>query len=206
MVNNIYCIGRNYTEHAQELGNNVEAQPVVFSKPTISLITDNLITLPKFSSDVHFETEIVIKISKPGFEIPEDHAADHYDSVAVGLDLTARDLQTELKNKKLPWLLAKGFKGSCYISDFYPKQHLPADISFGLELNGKLVQDGNTNAMIFTVPKLIAFISQYIPLQQDDVIFTGTPKGVGQLHEGDKLTLLLEGERLTELLVQHSPK
>lgn len=201
MINNIYCIGRNYSEHAKELGNQVEEQPIVFSKPNTSLVEGQLLQLPKFSSDVHYETEVVIKISRAGFEISEDLAEDYYDSVAVGLDLTARDLQAELKNKQLPWLLAKGFKGACYVSDFFPKQQLPENIHFGLKINDNQVQSGNTGDMLFGMAKIISFISQYIALQPGDIIFTGTPKGVGKLQAGDRLTLLLEGKVLTELRV-----
>ncbi|MBT0724633.1 fumarylacetoacetate hydrolase family protein [Rosenbergiella sp. S61] len=201
MINNIYCIGRNYTEHAQELGNRVEEDPVVFSKPNSSLITDNTITLPGFSQDVHYETEIVIRISAPAFQIDIDQAEECFDKIAVGLDLTARDLQAELKNKKLPWLLAKGFNGSCYVSDFVPKQAVPEPIHFALEINGKKVQQGVSSEMVFSMKYIIAFISQYIALQPGDIIFTGTPKGVGKLKTGDKLRLSLEGEMMAELQV-----
>ena len=202
MINNIYCIGRNYTEHAQELGNRVEDDPVVFSKPNSSLITSNIIHLPTFSQDVHYETELVVRISVPAFKIDVDRAEDHYDAIAVGLDLTARDLQSDLKNRKLPWLLAKGFKDSCYVSEFYPKETLPQPIHFALSINGSNVQAGNSQEMVFSIPQIIAFISQYIALQPGDIIFTGTPKGVGKLEVGDRLTPSLEGKNLAELQVE----
>lgn len=202
MINNIYCIGRNYVEHAQELGNRVEEDPVVFSKPNSALIVGNIITLPTFSQDVHYETELVIRISAPAFQIEPDQADAYYDSVAIGLDLTARDLQADLKSKKLPWLLAKGFNGSCYVSDFVAKQTVPQPIHFGLAINGKTVQQGVSSEMVFSIKQIIAFISRYIALQPGDIIFTGTPKGVGKLESGDTLRLTLEGEMMAELQVE----
>jgi len=202
MINNIYCIGRNYVEHAQELGNRVEEDPVVFSKPNSALIVGNTITLPTFSQDVHYETELVIRISAPAFQIEPDQADAYYDGVAIGLDLTARDLQADLKSKKLPWLLAKGFNGSCYVSDFVAKQTVPKPIHFGLAINGKTVQQGVSSEMVFSIKQIIAFISRYIALQPGDIIFTGTPKGVGKLESGDTLRLTLEGEMMAELQVE----
>ncbi|MCL9668694.1 fumarylacetoacetate hydrolase family protein [Rosenbergiella epipactidis] len=201
MINNIYCIGRNYVEHAQELGNRVEEDPVVFSKPNSALIVGDTITLPTFSQDVHYETELVIRISAPAFQIEPDQADAYYDSVAIGLDLTARDLQADLKSKKLPWLLAKGFNGSCYVSNFVAKQAVPQPIHFGLAINGKTVQQGVSSEMVFSIKQIIAFISRYIALQPGDIIFTGTPKGVGKLESGDTLRLTLEGEMMAELQV-----
>lgn len=202
MINNIYCIGRNYVEHAHELGNRVEEDPVVFSKPNSALIVGNTITLPTFSQDVHYETELVIRISAPAFQIEPDQADAYYDSVAIGLDLTARDLQADLKSKKLPWLLAKGFNGSCYVSDFVAKKTVPQPIHFGLAINGKTVQQGVSSEMVFSIKQIIAFISRYIALQPGDIIFTGTPKGVGKLESGDTLRLTLEGEMMAELQVE----
>lgn len=202
MINNIYCIGRNYVEHAHELGNRVEEDPVVFSKPNSALIVGNTITLPTFSQDVHYETELVIRISAPAFQIEPDQADAYYDSVAIGLDLTARDLQADLKSKKLPWLLAKGFNGSCYVSDFVAKQTVPQPIHFGLAINDKTVQQGVSSEMVFSIKQIIAFISRYIALQPGDIIFTGTPKGVGKLESGDTLRLTLEGEMMAELQVE----
>ncbi|MBT0728658.1 fumarylacetoacetate hydrolase family protein [Rosenbergiella nectarea] len=201
MINNIYCIGRNYAEHAQELGNRVEEDPVVFSKPNSSLIVGNTIVLPTFSQDVHYETELVVRISATAFQIEVDHADAYYDTIAIGLDLTARDLQADLKSKKLPWLLAKGFNGSCYVSDFVAKQTVQEPIHFALDINGKAVQQGVSSEMVFSIKYIIAFISRYIALQPGDIIFTGTPKGVGKLETGDKLRLTLEGKVMAELQV-----
>lgn len=202
MINNIYCIGRNYTEHAKELGNNVEDNPIVFSKPNTSLIKTNQIILPDFSEEIHFETEIIIRISKKCYKVSEPLANEYFDGIAIGLDLTARDLQTELKNKKLPWLLSKGFKGSCYISDFFNKNDLSEDISFELNLNDITAQSGNTKDMMFKFNKIISFISEFIELNPGDVIFTGTPKGVGKLNPNDKLKLIINGNIISELNVK----
>lgn len=202
MINNIYCIGRNYAEHAKELGNRVEAEPVVFSKPNSSLIHGSQMTLPAFSQDIHFETELVLRICRDGFQISEVEADSYFDEVAVGLDLTARDIQTDLKEKKLPWLLCKGFKDSCYISSFVKKDRLDKDISFHMLLNGTQRQSGNSRDMIFGFNAIISFVSKYIPLVENDVIFTGTPKGVGQLHAKDVITLFLEDQEIGNLTVK----
>lgn len=202
MINNIYCIGRNYSEHAKELGNNVESEPIIFSKPNSSLIIDNEITLPDFSSDVHYETELVVKINKEGFQIKLADVESYYNEIAVGLDLTARDLQTKLKEKKLPWFLSKGFKDSCYVSAFVPKNTFGEDVSFSMLLNGETRQVGNTKDMIFSIPKIIVYLSQFIILKPDDLIYTGTPKGVGKLNHGDQISLFLENKKIANLKVK----
>lgn len=201
MINNIYCIGRNYSEHAKELGNNVEVEPIVFSKPNSSLVIKDVITLPEFSNDVHYETELVIKIVKEGFQIKEQDAENYYNEVAVGLDLTARDLQFKLIEKRLPWLLSKGYKDSCYVSSFFNKHDFEKDIHFSMRLNGELRQDGNTNEMVFNIPQLISYLSQFIPLTPNDLIYTGTPKGVGKLNHGDKIELFLEQQQVSSLRI-----
>jgi acylpyruvate hydrolase len=201
MIGNIYCVGRNYVAHAAELGNSVEAEPVIFSKPVTSVCTGNVIQLPEFSNSVHFETELVVKISQKCFKIDEKHAVDCFDSYALGLDLTARDLQNRLKEKRLPWFLAKGFKDSAYLTEFFPKADLPEPLHFEMELNGETKQVGNTENMIFKIPEIIAFLSQYIPLYPDDVIFTGTPAGVAALTSGDRISLYLAGRAISEVIV-----
>ncbi|MDI2111825.1 fumarylacetoacetate hydrolase family protein [Commensalibacter nepenthis] len=202
MINNIYCIGRNYSEHAKELGNNVEAEPIIFSKPNASLVTNDVITLPDFSNEVHYETELVIKIIKEGFKITKIDAETYYDEVAVGLDLTARDLQTKLRKKELPWFLSKGFKDSCYVSSFIPKKNFGKHIRFSMNQNGIIRQEGNTQDMVFDIPSIISYLSQYIILSPNDLIYTGTPKGVGQLHRGDQITLFLEDQKMAQLQVK----
>lgn len=201
MINNIYCVGRNYAEHAKELGNRVEAKPVIFSKPNASLVQGNYITLPSFSHDVHYETELVLKISQDGFQIKENEAENFYDEVAVGLDLTARDLQSELKENKLPWLLSKGFKDSCFISTFVNKKNLTQPLKFSMTLNDVVCQRGSSDEMIFNFNQIIAFISQFIPLKKSDVIFTGTPKGVGKLSHKDQIALFLENREVATVQV-----
>lgn len=201
MINNIYCVGRNYPAHAHELGNKVEAEPIIFSKPNSSLITSNNLTLPAFSSDIHFETELVIRIARDGFNINPEQAHDYFDAVAIGLDLTARDLQTRLKQGQLPWLLSKGFKGSAFISEFIAKQNLPDNIHFVMQLNGETRQKGNSADMIFSFEAIISYISQFIELKQDDVIFTGTPQGVGKLTGGEVIQLSIENQLTCRLSV-----
>lgn len=200
---NIFCIGRNYAEHAKELGNKVEADPTVFMKPTSSVIEGNTIILPGFSSDVHYETELVIMISKECRNVSEAQAKDCFDKIAIGLDLTARDLQSQLKAKGLPWLLSKGFDNSCYMSEFTDKsrvQDIDA-IPISMELNGVRKQHDTTRSMIFTIPFLISFLSQYFTLKPGDVVFTGTPSGVGKLAKGDKVKISIDGVISQELSV-----
>ncbi|MCZ2158283.1 fumarylacetoacetate hydrolase family protein [Bartonella sp. 220] len=202
MMNNIYCVGYNYVEHAYELGNVVEKEPVIFSKPNSSLILGNEIYLPDFSKEIHFETEIVLRISKDTFMVTEVEAEECYDAIAVGLDLTARDLQTKLKNKKLPWLLSKGFKGAAYVSDFMDKEKIKNPITFEMKLNGKTRQLGNTENMIFSFRKIISFLSSYIQLENGDIIYTGTPQGVGKLSQFDRIELYIEDKLISEIKVK----
>ncbi|MET3589953.1 2-keto-4-pentenoate hydratase/2-oxohepta-3-ene-1,7-dioic acid hydratase in catechol pathway [Bartonella silvatica] len=202
MINNIYCVGRNYVEHAHELGNIVENEPIIFSKPNSSLILGSQIYLPNFSKDIHFETEIVLKISKDTFMVSEVEAVGCYDAVAIGLDLTARDLQTKLKEKKLPWLLSKGFKGAAYVSDFINKEKVNDPITFEMRLNGKTRQLGSTRDMIFSFGKIISFLSRYIQLKVDDIIYTGTPQGVGKLAPLDEIELYIEDKLISKIEIK----
>lgn len=202
MINNIYCVGRNFAEHAKELGNQIESVPVIFSKPNTSLVEGDTIILPDFSHDIHYETEMVLKISQDGFKISENKAENYYDEIALGLDLTARDLQTALKEKKLPWFLAKGFKDSCYLSSFVKKELLSLPICFSMKLNGEERQRENSNNMIFNFSKIISYISQFVPLKKSDVIFTGTPKGVGKLKSGDQISLFLQENEIAIVKVK----
>ncbi|WP_375618688.1 MULTISPECIES: fumarylacetoacetate hydrolase family protein [unclassified Bartonella] len=202
MINDIYCVGYNYVEHVHELGNVVEDEPVIFSKPKSSLVLGNEIYLPDFSKEIHFETEIVLKISKDAFMIMEAEAKECYDAVAIGLDLTARDLQTKLKGKRLPWLLSKGFKGAAYVSDFINKEKINNPITFAMKLNSETRQVGNTKNMIFSFEKIISFLSHYIQLRRGDFIYTGTPQGVGKLSQFDRIELYLENQLISELKVK----
>lgn len=200
----IICIGRNYAEHAKELGNEVPESPVIFIKPDTAVLKKGSdFYIPEFSNDVHYELEVVLKISKGGKYIQEENAGKYFDEIGLGIDFTARDLQSKLKEKGLPWELAKGFDGSAVISDFYPKEHFDLKkLQFSLTKNGEKVQDGNTEMMIFSPEKIIAFVSQYFTLRVGDLIFTGTPKGVGKVAENDILDAFLEDKKVLSLRIQ----
>jgi len=188
----IICVGRNYSEHAKELNNPVNEQPVIFLKPeTAQLQRRQPFFLPDFSNEIHHEAEIVIKICRLGKNISEKFAHKYYDEVSIGIDFTARDLQSSLKAKGLPWELAKAFDSSAPVGEFIPKSDLESTtaIPFSLNKNGVTVQSGNTSDMIFSIDFVISFVSQYFTLKKGDLIFTGTPKGVGPVAKGD----ILEG-------------
>lgn len=195
-VGTIYCIGRNYIKHIQELENEVNADPVLFLKPAASLITQGReIELPAFSSDVHHETEVVLLVGREGRHIAEADALHHIAGVGIGLDLTARDTQSALKAKGLPWTISKGFETAACVSDFHPTQEY-ADLSalhFTLYVNGEMRQEGDTSLMIFSVPRIVAFISSIVTLHPGDLIYTGTPHGVAALAPGDRLDLEMHG-------------
>ncbi len=193
----IFCIGRNYSEHAKELGNAVPEDPVVFTKPDTALLkNDEPFYLPDFSTDVHHEVELVIKISKVGKNIQEKFARNYFQEIGLGIDFTARDVQSKLKAKGLPWDLAKGFDGAAPLGKFIDVANRAQldNISFGLQKNGQWVQQGNTKDMIFSFEKIIAFVSSYFTLKVGDLIYTGTPAGVGPVAIGDVLEGFLEGE------------
>ena len=200
----IICIGRNYAEHAQELGNEIPENPVIFMKPDTAVLKKGSdFYIPEFSNDVHYELEVVLKISKGGKYILEENAHKHYEEIALGIDFTARDLQRHLKGKGLPWELAKGFDGSAVLSEFYPKNKFNlTELQFSLLKNKEEVQKGNTNLMLFSPDKIIAFVSQYFTLRVGDLIFTGTPKGVGKVEENDFLEAYLEEEKVLDLRIQ----
>lgn len=185
----IFCIGRNYSEHAKELGNAVPENPVVFSKPDTALLKNGEpFYLPEFSKDVHHEIELVIRINKVGKNIQEKFAQNYFNEIGLGVDFTARDLQAQLKAKGLPWELAKGFDGSAPLGDFFSIEGLDLNnINFGLKKNDVWVQQGNSRDMIFSFAQIISFISSYFTLKVGDLIYTGTPAGVGPVKIGDKL-------------------
>jgi 2-keto-4-pentenoate hydratase/2-oxohepta-3-ene-1,7-dioic acid hydratase in catechol pathway len=193
----IFCIGRNYGLHAKELGNAIPENPVVFSKPDTALLKNGeQFYLPDFSNDVHHEVELVIKISKVGKNIQEQFARNYFTEIGLGVDFTARDLQTQLKEKGLPWELAKAFDNSAPLGDFISvadRKELN-NIEFGLQKNGTWVQQGNAADMIFSFEKIIAFVSTYFTLKVGDLIYTGTPAGVGPVKIGDVLEGFLEGK------------
>ena len=200
----IICIGRNYAEHAKELGNEIPENPVIFMKPDTAILKKGSdFYIPEFSDDVHYELEVVLKISKGGKYIQEDKASNYFDEIGLGIDFTARDLQSKLKEKGLPWELAKGFDGSAVVSEFYKKSDFDMrNLSFSLMENKEKVQDGNTSMMIFSPEKIIAFVSQYFTLKTGDLIFTGTPQGVGKVEENDILQAFLEDEKVLDLRIQ----
>jgi 2-keto-4-pentenoate hydratase/2-oxohepta-3-ene-1,7-dioic acid hydratase in catechol pathway len=194
----IICIGRNYIEHARELNNPLPQNPVFFLKPDTALVIRNRpFYYPDFSNEIHYETELVLKICKVGKSIPEKYASDFYNSIGLGLDFTARDLQQKCKEKGLPWEIAKGFDYSAPVSpEFIPKDRFAdlKNIGFYLELNGSKVQTGNSGDMIFSFESIISYVSQFITLRTGDLIFTGTPAGVGPVKIGDKLEAYLENK------------
>lgn len=186
----VIAIGRNYAAHAKELNNPLPSSPVIFLKPDTAVLKDNKpFYIPDFSSDIHYELEVVLKVCKEGKHIAEKFAANYFDEVGLGIDFTARDIQNIHKEKGLPWELAKAFDNSAAISHFIPKSQIDDlnDLQFELKINGETRQNGNTKNILFSFEKIIAFVSQYITLKKGDLIFTGTPEGVGQVHQGDKL-------------------
>jgi acylpyruvate hydrolase len=193
----IIAIGRNYAAHAKELNNPLPSSPVIFLKPDTAILKDNKpFYIPDFSSDIHYELEVVLKVCKEGKHIQEKFAANYYDEVGLGIDFTARDIQSIHKEKGLPWELAKAFDNSAAISHFVPKSTIKDlyDLQFELKINKETRQNGNTKNILFSFEKIIAFVSQYITLKKGDLIFTGTPEGVGPVHPGDKLEAWLEGQ------------
>ena len=193
----IICIGRNYLAHVKELDNDLPTEPMFFMKPaTALLLPHNPFFYPDFSKQIHYETELVLRICKPGRSIDEKFASNYYDAITVGIDFTARDLQRECKAKGLPWEIAKAFDSSAPIGEFKKINELkhPEDIGFGLKLNDEWVQQGHSRDMIFSFDKIVSYISHFVTLKEGDYIFTGTPQGVGEVHIGDKLELFLEDE------------
>ena len=201
----IICIGRNYTEHVKELSNALPTEPVFFMKPDTSIITGNKpFFLPDFSNEIHHEVEIVLKISKVGKTIAEKFASRYYDEIGIGIDFTARDLQAKAKEKGLPWEIAKAFEGSAPLGKFISKKDLtdPKNINFHLDKNGKMVQQGSTIDMIFSFDRIISYVSRFFPLKTGDLIFTGTPAGVGPVTIGDHLQAYIENELLLDFKVK----
>jgi len=195
----IICIGRNYVEHIRELNNPVPSEPVFFLKPDSSLLIRNRpLYYPSFTSDLHYEVEIILKICKVGKHIQNEFAHTYFDEIGLGLDMTARDLQETAKKKSLPWTIAKGFDQAAPIGRFIPKSRFAdqGNISFHLDLNKKTVQKGNSGHMIYSFDDIISYISQFITLRTGDLIFTGTPSGVGPVKIGDILEAYLEGEKV----------
>ena len=193
----IICVGRNYVAHARELNNKVEDQPVIFLKPDTALIAARQpFFYPRFSTDIHHEVELVFRINKVGKNIEERFAHKYYDDITAGIDFTARDLQQSLKSRGLPWELSKGFDSSAPVGTFIPKSEFDSvnNIPFSLLVNGELRQSGNSSMMVFSIDRLVSFVSSYFTLKKGDLIFTGTPEGVGPVKIGDTLEAFI-GER-----------
>lgn len=191
----IFCVGRNYSEHAKELGNNVPENPVIFLKPDTAILKNNLpFFMPDFSQNIQHEVELVIRINKLGKKIEERFAKNYYSEIGLGIDFTARDLQNDLKSKGLPWELAKAFDNSAPLGDFVSLNKLSNPINFSLKKNGETEQQGNSSEMIFGFDKIISFISQYFTLKIGDLIYTGTPAGVSEVKIGDKLEGYIEDQ------------
>ena len=185
----IICIGRNYVDHAAELNNPVPKKPLLFMKPPSALLVNNKpLYYPEFTQDLHYEAEIVLKIGKNGKYVQEEFASEYYQEIALGIDFTARDLQAELKKKGHPWEIAKGFDNSAALSKFIPVEKVNRKaIEFRLDKNGQTVQSGNTKDLIFNFDYIIVYVSRFFKLQMGDLIYTGTPAGVGPVAIGDKL-------------------
>lgn len=201
----IFCVGRNYVDHAKELGNAVPEEPVIFMKPKSALLQPNTpFYYPEFTNELHYEAELVLHISKNGKYIQEHQAHRYYDAITVGIDFTARDIQAELKKKGLPWEKAKAWDQSAVIGKWVPLQSdtMRSPILFSMRKNKELVQDGNTAHMIFSCDHIVAHISQYFSLNIGDLIFTGTPAGVGECVVGDILEGYLKEEKMFELEIK----
>ena len=201
----IICIGRNYTNHIEELKNERPIEPVVFLKPDSAiLLKQHPFVLPEFSKDVHHEIEIIVKINKVGKYIEPKFAHKYYEEISLGIDFTARDLQEQLKQKGLPWEKAKAFDGSAVIGEFLPKTEFDSleNLTFELTNNGQIVQKGCSNHMIWGIDELIAYVSQFFTLKIGDIIFTGTPAGVAAVKPNDVLEGFLEGQQLFRIQVK----
>jgi acylpyruvate hydrolase len=201
----IIAIGRNYAEHAKELNNPVPGVPVIFMKPDTAVLKENKpFYHPDFSEDIHHEIEIVLKISKEGKHVSEKFAESYFEELALGVDFTARDIQSRHKEKGLPWELAKAFDNSAPVSEFLPKTQFADlhNLNFRLDVNGQNRQTGNTSNMLFSFAYIISFVSKYITLKKGDLIFTGTPQGVSKVNVGDRLEGYLEDIKLLDFCVK----
>lgn len=201
----IICIGRNYAEHAKEMNSAIPSEPVFFLKPDTALIKDNNpFYYPDFSKDIHHEVELVLKISKPGKNIQTQFANKYYDEIGIGIDFTARDIQAECKKNGLPWEKAKAFDGAAPIGKFIDKKQFSdqKNINFHLKINGNNIQEGNTKDLLFSFDTIIAYISKYFTLRTGDLIYTGTPEGVGPVKIGDRLEAFIEDQKLLDFEIR----
>ena len=201
----IICIGRNYLDHAKELGNKIPTSPLFFLKPDTAIQPKgHPFFIPDFSNNIHFEVELVIKISKNGKNIDEKFSHKYYNEIGIGIDFTARDIQEECKKNGLPWERAKGFDGSAQISnEFINKELLKLnDINFSLSLNNSIMQTGNSKNMIFSFDQIISYISKYYTLRAGDLIYTGTPSGVGKVERGDSLSCFINSNEMLKVNIK----
>ncbi len=201
----ILAIGRNYVAHIKELNNEIPTDPVIFTKPETALLRNNAaFYYPEFSSDIHYEVEIVLKMCKQGKNISEKFAHKYFEEIGIGIDFTARDIQGKAKKKGLPWAIAKGFDGSAPISHFVPTTGFNdlSNINFSLSLDGKIKQKGNTKLMIYSFSYIIAYISRFITLNKGDLIFTGTPEGVGPVQIGNILEAYIENKKMLQVEIK----
>ncbi|WP_340075697.1 fumarylacetoacetate hydrolase family protein [Leptobacterium sp. I13] len=201
----IICVGRNYAAHIEELQNERPEEPVIFMKPDSAVLPkEQDFYIPGFSNDIHYEVEILVKICKVGKHIDKRFAHKYYQEIGLGIDFTARDLQNRLKEKGLPWEKAKGFDGAAVIGTWQPKSNFVDvnNIKFQLLKNGEVVQQGNTNHMLWKIDELIAYISTYFTLKKGDVIFSGTPKGVGSVKENDYLEGTIENKKTVAVKIK----
>lgn len=197
----IICIGRNYVDHVDELKNDIPKNPIIFFKPSICKLEGSDFKIPDFSSDIHHEIEIIYKISKSGKNIPISDSINYISGIGLGIDFTARDIQSKFKEKGLPWSISKSFDNSAAVSKFKSIDEFRdiENIDFSLSKNSIKVQSGNTKLMIFKIEYLIYYISQFISLEENDIIFSGTPKGVDKLKVGDKLEGYIENEKILNI-------
>ena len=201
----IIAIGRNYAAHIAELNNERPAEPVIFLKPDTAILRNNApFYYPDFSNNIHFEVEVLLKINREGKYIEKQFAHKYFDEIGLGIDFTARDLQQRCKEKGLPWEVAKGFNGSAPISQFVPKTELGdlGNLNFRLDQNGETQQEGNTSLMLFDFGDILAYVSRFFTLKKGDIIFTGTPAGVGPISIGDRLTGYIEDQKMLEVEIK----
>ena len=201
----IICIGRNYVDHIKELNNERPKDPVLFIKPDSAVLPkEQDFYIPDFSKDIHYEVEVLVKIKKVGKHIDPQFSHTYYDEIGLGVDFTARDLQSQLKEKGLPWEKAKGFDGSALIGKWLPKSNFGDvnNLNFQLKKNNELVQKGNTGLMLWKIDEIISYASRFFTLKKGDIIFTGTPAGVGRISANDYLSGTLENEQMFSLNIK----
>ena len=200
----IICIGRNYVAHAEELGNETPQEPVIFMKPDSAIFRQrDAFYIPDWTNEVHYEAEIVVKINRLGKNIEERFATKYFSQFTLGIDFTARDIQKKLKDKGLPWEKAKAFDQSAVLGEFLDVKDYSLDnLKFELKKNGQIVQSGNTKSMIFSIPQIIGHCSEFFTLKIGDLIYTGTPEGVGPVYEGDELQGFIEGKKVLHVKIR----